>query len=109
TENRPCHLQAFVERRNLPIQLPLVDLLEDFAHSGARVNAELEQMPSHEQWLRGRVLDAERPRALEEPVHGRAVEGAGAAEAIGLRDAGEQLEVDLLREAPERAVADRGG
>ena len=32
---------------------------------------------------------------------------AGAAEAVRLRDPREQLEVDLLREPAERAVADR--
>ena len=52
-----------------------------------------------------RVLDAERARALEEPVHRRAIERAGAAVAVGLREARQQLEVDFLRQAPERAVA----
>ena len=53
------------------------------------------------------MLDAERARALEEPVHRGAVERAGlAAQAVGLREPREQLEVHLLRQPPERAVAD---
>jgi hypothetical protein len=52
------------------------------------------------------VLDAERPRALDEPVHGGAVEGAGAAETVGPREPGQELHVDFLREPAERAVGD---
>ena len=53
------------------------------------------------------MLDAERARALEEPVHRRAVELPRlASDAVGLRDAREQLEVDFVREPAERAVAD---
>ena len=52
------------------------------------------------------MLDAEGARALEKPVHRRAVEGAGAAEAIGPGHAREQLHVHFLREPPERAVGE---
>src|SRR5262245_29443992 len=53
------------------------------------------------------LLDAERSRALEEPIHRRAVELARpAAFAVGLRDARQELEIDLLREPAECAVTD---
>ena len=52
------------------------------------------------------MLDAQRTRALEEPIHRGAVERAGAARAIGLREPRQQLEIDFLREAAEGAVAD---
>ena len=65
-------------------------------------------MPAHEDRRRRSVLDPERPRAPEEPVHRRAVEGPGAAPAVGLREPGEQLQVHLPRQTPERAVADLG-
>ena len=53
------------------------------------------------------MLDAERSRALEEPVHRVAVERPGRTpEAVRLGEPREQLEVHFLREPPERAVAD---
>ena len=64
-------------------------------------------MPSLDQRLGRRVLDAELARALDEPVHRRAVEPAAASLAVGPRDARQQLEVHFLRQPPERAVADR--
>ena len=54
-----------------------------------------------------RVLHAERARAVEEPVHRRAVEGAGASVAVGAAEAHQQFEVDAAGEAAERAVAHR--
>ena len=64
-------------------------------------------MPSLDERLGRRVLDAELARALDEPVHRRTVEAAAASFAVGPRDPRQQLEVHLLREPPERAVADR--
>ena len=64
-------------------------------------------MPALHQRLRRRVLDAKLARALEKPVHRRAVEPAGPPEAVGLRDAREQLEVHFLRQAAERAIGYR--
>ena len=52
------------------------------------------------------MLDAERARAVDEPVHRRAVERSGSAAAVGAREARQQLEIDPLRETAERAVAD---
>src|SRR5437868_4448469 len=52
------------------------------------------------------MLDAKRPRTLDEPVHRRAVEVAQAAETIRAREPREQLEVDLLRQPAERTVGD---
>ena len=64
-------------------------------------------MAAEQDRLRRTMLDAERARALEKPVHRGAIEAAGlAAEAVGFRDAREQLEVHFVREPPERAVAD---
>jgi len=53
------------------------------------------------------MLDAEGSRALEEPVHGRAVEVPRPSETVRLRHPREQFEIDLLRQPPERAVAHR--
>src|ERR1041384_7890660 len=61
-------------------------------------------MASEEQRRRWSMLDAERPRALDEPVHRRAVEVAAAAETVRARQPREQLEIDLLREPAEGAV-----
>ena len=44
---------------------------------------------------------------VDEPVHRRTVESAAATLAVGPGDTREQLEIDLLREPPKRAVADR--
>ena len=53
------------------------------------------------------MLDPEGARSLEEPVHRAAIETAGlTAQAVRLGDACEQLQVDLMREPPECAVAD---
>src|SRR5579862_8027952 len=53
------------------------------------------------------MLDAERAGTLEKPVHRTAIEVARlAAQAVGLRDTREQLQVDLVRQSPERAIAD---
>ena len=52
------------------------------------------------------MLDAERAGRVDEPVHRRAVERAGAPEAVGAGETREQLQVHLLRETTERAVAD---
>src|SRR5687767_12360726 len=52
------------------------------------------------------MLDAKRTGALEEPIHGGTIKVAGAAKAIRARDAGEEFEVDLLRQAAKRTVAD---
>ncbi len=54
------------------------------------------------------MLDAERTGALDEPVHRRAVERPRASEAIRARESREQLQVHLLRETTEGAVADVG-
>ena len=64
-------------------------------------------MPPEHEARRRLVLDAERARALEEPVHRRAVERAGPRPwQSDFASTRQQLEVDLLREPPERAVAD---
>src|SRR5439155_17939736 len=61
-------LDRFVEVGDPSIHLQLVDDFQDLADARAGLHAELEQMPP-EQNRRGRtMLDAERSRALEEPV-----------------------------------------
>jgi len=52
------------------------------------------------------MLDAERPRALDEPVHRGAVEVSGAPEAIRAGEPREQLQIHLLRETAKCAIAD---
>src|SRR5688572_13681761 len=62
-------------------------------------------MPTHEERWRRAVLDSEVACSSEEPVHRRTVEIAGAAPAVGPCEPCEQLEVNLLCEAAERAIA----
>ena len=52
------------------------------------------------------MLHAEGACTYEEPVHRRAVECPGPAETVGLREACQQLEVNLAGQTSERAVAD---
>src|SRR5688500_14572018 len=63
-------------------------------------------MPAEEQRRRRPMLDAERTRAIDKPVHRRTIKSARAAEAVGAGEPREQLEVHFLRQPPERAVAD---
>src|SRR5262249_10561117 len=94
------------ERGHLVVELLLVDDLQHLADAWPRFHPELEHVAAEQNRRRRFVLDPERARAREEPVHRRAIEGAGAAAfAVGLRDARQQLEIDLLRKTPERAVA----
>src|SRR5688572_10528419 len=102
----PCQLNRILNGPDFPIKLLLVDLPENFAHSRPRGQPEFEQMTSEKQRWRWLMLDAKRARAVEEPVHRRAVEIAGSAQTIGARQPCEQLEVHLLGKPPECAVAD---
>ena len=54
------------------------------------------------------MLDAERTRAIQKPVHCRAVERPRASETIRASESSEQLQVYLLRETTEGAIADVG-
>ncbi len=100
--------QPLVERLHAAHRAAVRKAAQDFAHPRARFDAELEQVPAQDDRRRGAMLDAERARALEKPVDRRAVERSRPPEAVRLRDAREQLEVDLLRQPAEGAVADRG-
>ncbi len=62
-------------------------------------------MTALDEWVGWRVLDTERACTLEKPGDAGAIEMSGPPEAIGLRDAGQQLEVDFLRESTKRAIA----
>src|SRR5207249_7916115 len=89
------------------IELLFVDGPEDLSHPRTRLQSELEKMPSKEDRRRSAMLDAKHACALEEPVHGGAVEVAGAAaKTVGLGESREQLQVDFLREPAECAIAD---
>src|SRR5262245_15722510 len=52
------------------------------------------------------MLDAKRSPALDGPVHRRAVERSCSSFAVRTRETREQLQVHLLRETTEGAVAD---
>src|SRR5256885_1774644 len=96
-----------LESRDRAVHLLLVYGFQNLADARARLHAEREQVPAEENRRRRPMLDAERARSLEEPVHRGAVEAAGAPPlAVRLRDAREQLEVHFVREPAERAVAD---
>jgi hypothetical protein len=51
------------------------------------------------------MLDAEMPRAIEEPVHGGAIEGAAATAAVRARDQNEQLYIHFRRKPTKCAIA----
>ena len=73
--------------------------------AGPGVTPERYQMAAQHQ-ARGRLmLDAERTGTFEEPVHCGAVERSRAPRAIRLREHRQQLQVHLLCEPPEGAVA----
>src|SRR5207302_1840872 len=89
------------------VELLFVDGLENLADSRPWLQPEREHMPSEEYRRGWTMLDAERSRAVEKPVHRGAIETAGTPpKAVGLRQPRQQLEIHLLREPPERAVAD---
>src|SRR4029078_10763836 len=92
---------------DLSIELLVVDRFENIAHRRPRSHAELEQVPSQQDWSGRTMLDAERAGSLEKPVHCLAVEGARrSSEAVGLGEPRQQFEVNFLRKAPKGAVAD---
>src|SRR3954447_20190844 len=96
-----------LERGHLIVELLLVDDFQDLADARSGFHPELEHMTAEQNRRRRPMLDAERARALDKPVHRGAIEAAGPAPfAIGLRNAREQFQIHLVREAPERAVAD---
>src|SRR5262249_8527414 len=96
-----------LERGHLIVELLFVHQLQHFADARSRFHPELEHVAAEQNRRRRPMLDAERSRALEKPIHRRAVELSGpAALAVRLRDACQELEVDLLRETAKRAVAD---
>jgi hypothetical protein len=63
-------------------------------------------VPAEHERAGRRVLDAKGTRAFEEPRHRRAIEVPRASTAVGLGEASEEFEVDLLCQPPKRAVAD---
>src|SRR3954468_5893875 len=98
---------CLLERGHLIVELLLVNNFQDLADARSRFHPELEHVTAEQNRRRRPMLDAERARALEKTVHRRAVETAGPPPfAIRLRDPCQQFEIDLLRESPERAVAD---
>src|SRR5262249_54153333 len=95
------------ERRDRSIELLLVHGFQDLADARARADAQLEHVPSEQNRFRRSFVRADRARAIEEPVHRGAVERPWiAAEAVGLREARQQLEIHFLRQPAKRAVAD---
>src|ERR1700736_2044398 len=98
---------CLIERRDLSIELLLVNGFQNLADPGSRLKSEREDVPSeqHRDWRP--VLHAEGTRTVEKPVHRRAIEPAGfAPETVGFRESCEQLQVHFLREPAEGAVAD---
>src|SRR5688572_2428757 len=96
---RNKRLRAFAcifKGRDDAIELQLIDRAKNVTHPGSRLDAQFNQMSS-EQDGRGRlVLHAERARALDEPVHRRAIELAATPVAVRPREPHQQLEVHLL-------------
>ena len=89
------------------VQLQLVHRFQDSSHLRTGRDAELHQVPPEQDRRRRLVLDAERAGAVDEPVHRRTIERARSAVAIRAGEADQQLQVDLLRQSPERAVGHR--
>ena len=65
---------SFFRRRERAVELPLVKRVEQSSESRTWLHAERQQVPPQNERRRRRVLDAERARALDEPVHRGAVE-----------------------------------
>src|SRR5690242_20337811 len=84
---------AVLERRYRSVQLLLVDLAQDGADARPRRQPKREKVTSLDDWLWRRMLDPQQLRALEEPVHRRAVEIPGSAEAVRFGHAGEEFEI----------------
>src|SRR5689334_21021334 len=63
-----------LQRRHLIVELLLVDDFQDLAHARSRFHPELEHVTAEQHRRRRPMFDAERARALEKPVHRRAVE-----------------------------------
>src|SRR5688572_6010283 len=91
-----CHRR--IEVRDAAIELALVNLPQHFADGRSGTHAEREQVPSLDERIGRRVLDAERAGAVEEGIHRGTVEAAAAPFTIRLRYAGEQFEIYFLRE-----------
>ena len=106
TQNAARFLDAFLDGRDRAVELLLVDLLQDFADTRTGCETERQHVTAEQKGWRRLMLDAERTGALDEPVHRRAVERPGAPEAVRACESGQQLQIDLLRQTAEGAVAD---
>src|SRR6185369_1868110 len=106
--NTAGFLDPRLDARDLAVKLLLVNELEYFADPRSGREPKREQMAAEQQRCGRMVLDAERTRALEEPIHRTAVEVSRAAETVGARHAREEFQVHFLSEAAEGAIADMG-
>src|SRR6185295_8223165 len=67
----PCKIrESFVQSPDCPIQLKLVDLAKDLAHSRAWFISSLDQVTAKQQWLRRTMLDAELACSIHKPIYG---------------------------------------
>ena len=105
-EDLPCGGNPFLDRRDLAVELPLVDLAQDGADLRARASG---RAPAGG----GRAAAASAPRAPRRATRARSTNhviavqsnSPGAAHAVGRGQPGQQFEIHLLREPAERAVA----
>src|SRR5450755_2086625 len=100
-------VDGLFERRDRAVHLLFVDRFQDFSDARAGYEAQGEEMAAEQDRLGRPMLDTQRAGALEKPVHRGAVELARLTPfAVGLGDARQQLEIDLVRQTPKGAVAD---
>src|SRR5262245_47915376 len=104
--NATRFLDPRLDARDLAVKLLLVNDLEYFADPRSGREPKREQMAAEQQRCGRMMLDAERTRALQEPIHRTAVEVSRAAETVGARHTREEFQVHFLSEAPEGAIAD---
>ena len=100
-------LQSFVQGRNATIELKFVHRLQQCADLWSRVNTFGQHMSTHQQRRRWLMLDAQRSRAFEKPVHGRTVERSRPAVIVGLGKSREQFRINFLRQPSERPITHR--
>src|SRR6202163_3387355 len=98
-------LDRVFEIRDRPIELLFVDRPQNLSQARTWRETECEQVPPEQHRRGGAMLDAQRSRPIEKPVHRRAVECPWtAAKTVGFRQPRQELEVDFVRQPSECAV-----
>ena len=98
-------LRSLPPRRDLAVELLLVNLPEDFADARPWREAERQHVSTEQQRRRRRCsTPSARARSMNQSIAEQSKSPARPRQSARARRA-EQLQIDLLREPPERAVA----